>query len=331
MGPQPERFVPRERLALRLVFLHARLFLYDLSDRHSLPAWRIAAGLGVEILPMASPSRRALPAEPAQLASRCRWRSHRSYANSSPSYREHDFAETEVDSRQINLNPLSTFLPRKRSFFLEGSNQYDFGLGLVVNLLNSFLLQSQHWPSRRRANSHTAGVKLNGRVGKWNLALRRANRDSSSRRKSLPTCRSPPIAYPAQISRWRVSYDFNENLRVGTFSRTAIPRIPQHTLLGLDAIWRTSKFLGNKNLLVGGWTAATQATLARQQTRLGVQSRLSQRLLDCAPASINMAKRSIRSSAFFPARHRHTDVGCAFQPRPQRTARSNDSSGIFRK
>src|SRR5204863_3109630 len=42
-----------------------------------------------------------------------------------------DFAETEVDSRQINLTRFPLFFPEKRAFFLEGSNQYDFGLGLV--------------------------------------------------------------------------------------------------------------------------------------------------------------------------------------------------------
>ncbi len=41
-----------------------------------------------------------------------------------------DFAETEVDERQINLTRFPLFFPEKRTFFLEGSDIFDFGLGL---------------------------------------------------------------------------------------------------------------------------------------------------------------------------------------------------------
>jgi hypothetical protein len=41
-----------------------------------------------------------------------------------------DFAETEVDSRQINITPFPLYFPEKRAFFLEGANQYAFGLDL---------------------------------------------------------------------------------------------------------------------------------------------------------------------------------------------------------
>lgn len=40
-----------------------------------------------------------------------------------------DFAETEVDTRQINLTRFPLFFPEKRSFFLEGSDLFAFGIG----------------------------------------------------------------------------------------------------------------------------------------------------------------------------------------------------------
>ena len=43
-----------------------------------------------------------------------------------------DFAETEVDARQVNLTRFPLFFPEKRAFFLEGSNQFTFGLGLGI-------------------------------------------------------------------------------------------------------------------------------------------------------------------------------------------------------
>ena len=41
-----------------------------------------------------------------------------------------DFAETEVDERQINLTRFSLYFPEKRAFFLEGSDIFSFGSGL---------------------------------------------------------------------------------------------------------------------------------------------------------------------------------------------------------
>jgi len=41
-----------------------------------------------------------------------------------------DFAETEVNSRQLNVTRFTLFFPKRRSLFQEGANQYVFGLGL---------------------------------------------------------------------------------------------------------------------------------------------------------------------------------------------------------
>src|SRR5688500_8033108 len=41
-----------------------------------------------------------------------------------------DFAETEVDTRRTNLTRFPLLFPEKRTFFLEGSDIFDFGLGL---------------------------------------------------------------------------------------------------------------------------------------------------------------------------------------------------------
>jgi hypothetical protein len=84
-----------------------------------------------------------------------------------------DFAETEVDTRQINLTRFPLFFPEKRSFFLEGANQYVFGFGLARQDSPQFipffsrnvgLLGGLQIPI-------DVGVKLNGRVGKWNLGI----------------------------------------------------------------------------------------------------------------------------------------------------------------
>jgi hypothetical protein len=77
-----------------------------------------------------------------------------------------DFAETEVDVRQLNLTRFPLFFPERRSFFLEGSNQFDFGLGLGETFIPFFsrrvgLLEGRQVPIQ-------GGVKLDGRAGRWN-------------------------------------------------------------------------------------------------------------------------------------------------------------------
>src|SRR5947209_6582452 len=50
----------------------------------------------------------------------------------------------------------------------------------------------------------------------------------------------------------RVSYDVNNNLRVGIIVTHGDPEaLRQNTLAGIDAVWRTSKFRGDKNLFIG--------------------------------------------------------------------------------
>ena len=74
-----------------------------------------------------------------------------------------DFAETEVDARQTNLTRFPLFFPEKRTFFLEGSDMFQFGLGLGDRLIPFFsrrigLVEGQEVPI-------LAGGKINGRVG----------------------------------------------------------------------------------------------------------------------------------------------------------------------
>ena len=81
-----------------------------------------------------------------------------------------DFAETEVDTRQTNLTRFPLFFPEKRTFFLEGSDIFEFGFGTGRSTLLPFF-------SRRiglLANNEIpimAGAKLNGR--NWQNGIRR--------------------------------------------------------------------------------------------------------------------------------------------------------------
>jgi hypothetical protein len=84
-----------------------------------------------------------------------------------------DFAETEVDERQINLDRFPLFFPEKRDFFLDGSSYFTFGTG-QSNGPGAFL----PFFSRRiglDSDGSTiplyGGVKLTGEAGPWELGV----------------------------------------------------------------------------------------------------------------------------------------------------------------
>ncbi len=81
-----------------------------------------------------------------------------------------DFAQTEVDQRQVNLTQFPLFFPEKRAFFLEGAGFFDFGTGGSTDVLPFF---------SRRIGLNDSGVpqpiaygaKLIGQVGAGDVGV----------------------------------------------------------------------------------------------------------------------------------------------------------------
>jgi len=155
-----------------------------------------------------------------------------------------DFAETEVDTRQANLTRFPLFFPEKRSFFLEGSDIFDYGPGTDNDFIPFFSRRIGLFDGEKIALP--GGVKLLGRVGSWQLAgLAVAAEETDVTDKTT--------LYSA-----RVTYDVNENLTIGAIGTHGDPEgIRDNTLGGVDVLWRTAGFRGNKNFSIGGWAAAS--------------------------------------------------------------------------
>jgi len=87
-----------------------------------------------------------------------------------------DFAQTEVDEKQINLTRFSLYFPEKRDFFLDGANYFTFGInGDSENPQSTAMIP---FFSRRiglDANGNPVqikyGGKFTGKVGNWNLGI----------------------------------------------------------------------------------------------------------------------------------------------------------------
>ncbi|MBZ5587749.1 MAG: carbohydrate binding family 9 domain-containing protein [Acidobacteriia bacterium] len=155
-----------------------------------------------------------------------------------------DFAETEVDTRQINLTRFPLFYPEKRQFFNDGSNQFSFGLGLEEEFIPFFsrragLLDGQQVPIRD-------GIKLVGRQDRWGIGVLDVQTEDI------------PAAPGSNLFAGRVTYDVDQHLRLGAIATDGNPDgVHDNSLVGVDAVWRTSTFHGDKNFAVGVWGVRT--------------------------------------------------------------------------
>ncbi len=155
-----------------------------------------------------------------------------------------DFAETEVDTRKINLTRFPLFFPEKRAFFLEGSELFSFGSGLSREFIPFFSRRIGLYQGRQVPIN--AGVKVLGQTGRWGVAVL----DTGLRQTELTRA--------TNLFAGRVTYDVDRHLTIGAIGTNGNPDgIRQNTLMGIDALWKTSTFRGNKNLVAGAWVAGT--------------------------------------------------------------------------
>jgi len=152
-----------------------------------------------------------------------------------------DFAETEVDTRRTNFTRFPLFFPEKRSFFLEGKDIFDFGPNLGEDLIPFFtrrigLLSGTTVPLR-------VGAKLNGRSGQTNfggLITRTGDVDS--------------LVGSQTMGAVRVRQNVLRESSVGAIATFGDPEGRHGAWTGgLDAIYHTSRFRGDKNLTAGIW------------------------------------------------------------------------------
>jgi hypothetical protein len=223
-----------------------------------------------------------------------------------------DFAETEVDTRQLNLTRFELFFPERRTFFLEGSNQYQFGLGLEDKFLPFFsrrigLIEGEQVPIN-------AGVKLNGRIGRWNLGVL----DVRTREKTLNSGGTVP---GTNLFVGRASFDVTEKLRLGSIVTDGNPDgVERNTLAGVDAVYRTSEFFGDKNFFVGVWgAAATRTTGSGNRGGYGIKVDYPNDRWDCFVSFHTFGESLDPALGFIPRPGIHrTDGACEFRPRPRK-------------
>ena len=217
-----------------------------------------------------------------------------------------DFAETEVDARQINLTRFPLFFPEKRPFFLEGSNLFEFSYGLSESFIPFY--------SRRvglvsgRAVPIDEGLKVLGRAGPWAIAALDVRTGDD------------PAAPPENLFAGRLTYDVDEHLRAGGLATRGDPTGARDNAFGgLDAVWRTASFHGDKNLVFAAWGARSAGDLPPgRDTGWGLTAAYPNDLWDLSLAVNQFGEALDPALGFLPRPGiRRYDGGLAFQPRPK--------------
>ena len=152
-----------------------------------------------------------------------------------------DFAETEVDQRRTNVSRFSVFFPEKRSFFLEGTDIFDFGPGIAPDVM-------PFW-SRRIGlyNGLTVplqvGTKESGRVGETSFGVLAARTGAVA-----------GLVPATDMGVVRVKQSVLGESSVGFIGTAGDPTgAPGSWLAGADALLATSDALGDKNAQLGLW------------------------------------------------------------------------------
>ncbi|TSA38153.1 MAG: hypothetical protein D4R64_03770 [Porphyromonadaceae bacterium] len=217
-----------------------------------------------------------------------------------------DFAETEVDTRRTNLTRFSLLFPEKRQFFLEGSDIYDFGLGLSEDFLP--------FQSRKiglvngKAVPLTIGGKMNGKVGKTQFGA-----------LVTRTGAAEGLVAPANMGVIRVKQNILKESTIGLMGMYGDPLNRSHSwAAGADFTYQNSQFLTDQNLLIGAWGMLTRRdSLEGDRSGYGLTINYPNDLLDISMTYYRLGDAFDPSLGLIPrigiSNYR---LSCDFSPRP---------------
>ena len=148
-----------------------------------------------------------------------------------------DFAETEVDQRQINFTRFPLFFPEKRDFFLEDSGIYRFG-DLNEELLIPYFTRRVGLSANGERVPILGAAKLSGRAGGYELGATTAYLDEAFGVESKP------------VFAGRLTREVFGQSTVGFIATAGDPRSNgDNSVLGFDFRYQTSEWLGDETLV----------------------------------------------------------------------------------
>lgn len=158
-----------------------------------------------------------------------------------------DFAQTEVDERQVNLTRFSLFFPERRDFFLDGSPFFEFRSaadGGVAGRINPFFTRRIGLGADGTPQRVNFGTKLTGQIGQQDIGAMHVQTgdDGSLVGEDFTALR---------LKRRLLSQSYVGALYTRRAERSAGAEAA-HTA-GVDFLFATSSFLGSQNFQVDGY------------------------------------------------------------------------------
>ncbi len=209
-----------------------------------------------------------------------------------------DFAETEVDTRRTNLTRFPQFFPEKRTFFLEGSDIFDFGVGLSSSH-NSDIVPF----FSRRIGLYEGeevplyvGGKISGKKGNSNFGglVTRAGEVED-------------LVPGTTMGAFRVKQNVLEESNIGAIATFGDPSGAEGSyLVGVDATYQTSRFRGSKNFIAGAWGMVTDREgLSGDKTAFGGKIDYPNDVWDIALTYLRIGEDFNPAMGFVPRRGIH--------------------------
>ncbi len=217
-----------------------------------------------------------------------------------------DFAETEVDERKLNLTRFPLYYPEKRTFFLEGSDIFEFGSTSSRYFLPFFsrrigLQEGNQIPL-------TWGAKMFGKIGNTNLSILDVQ---SGNTESLAS---------TNMFAGRISQNILEESKVGVIVTNGSQDGSQNTLAGADFRYKTSKFMGSDNFSVDVWGVNNwNEKSGGNKSGLGFKVDYPNDLIDAAISYTFFGDSIDPGLGFLPRQGYHsTNLGFRYMPRPEK-------------
>jgi hypothetical protein len=222
-----------------------RFQVSDAGQMHGLEG--ISQGVGLDINPWALGGRRQRPGEGSSFLGDA---GVDVFYQVTPGLRgvftlNTDFAETEADTRQINLTRFSLHFPEKRDFFLDGASYFNFGI--YGDRENPWARRIIPFFSRRIGLDSggeplpvLGGGRITGQAGHWNIGLvnifQEAQYDNNN------------------FTAMRVSRNLGRQSSAGMIATLGnATAAGSNALYGLDTRLATSTLGGDKNLAFTGY------------------------------------------------------------------------------
>lgn len=233
-----------------------------------------------------------------------------------------DFAQTEVDEKQINLTRFNLYFPEKRDFFLDGSNYFTFGIN--GDRENPQGTQMIPYFSRRMGLDSDGnpvaikyGGKFTGKAGKWNFGLLHIKDDNKWDNPGY--------------SVGRISMNIGKQSSIGIIGTNgnALSDL-KNSLAGIDIRLASSEFKKNKNITYNfyGVKSITHG-LNGEDISFGTELNYPNDLINFRIGYLQIGENFTPGLGFVPRKNiRDLYGGFAYGPRPENSPVLQVKSGF---